>query len=185
MPVPTSQEPPFTRSLADGRCMLVREVEPEDRFLIETGFRELSVQSRFFRFMNAHPNLSEAELNRFAASSDADHFAIGAVETGEGPPLPAAIARYIRLPQAPGSAEIAITVVDRYQGLGIGGLLLAQLSDRAARDGIDTFVAHVSPMNRAMLGLLRRHGAQDVQSARDEVELRLPVPIASGVQSAA
>jgi RimJ/RimL family protein N-acetyltransferase len=164
---------PFTHRPTGGSEILVRAVTPEDRFLIESGFDELSAQSRFFRFMNAHPNLTEAELNRFAASSDADHCAIGAVETDGGHPV--AIARYIRLPGAADTAEVAVTVIDTYQGHGIGRLLLRALAHEATVQGIDAFVAYMHPDNRAMIGLLSSLGGTRVGREPGEIEMRVPL----------
>ena len=64
------------------------------------------------------------------------------------------IARYIRRLGEPSAAEIAVTVTDDWQGKGLGGELLTQLSDRPCQEGISRFVALVAADNAAMAGLL-------------------------------
>ena len=56
-----------------------------------------------------------------------DHFAMAAVL--DQPPYPGmAISRYIRSFEDPSEAEWAVTVVDKYQGLGLGRILLYVIS---------------------------------------------------------
>ena len=62
------------------------------------------------------------------------------------------------LPDQPGVAEVAVTVTDRYQGRGLGGLLLDALRPAAVRASLGCFVYLVDPTNRPMLRLLRRCG---------------------------
>ena len=52
-------------------------------------------------------------------------------------------------------AEVAVAVADRYQGRGIGRLLLQALRPAASRAGLATFVYLVDPTNRPALALLR------------------------------
>ena len=53
-----------------------------------------------------------------------------------------------------------MTVADRFQGRGIGGLLLDALGRAAVGVGVDMLVYLVDPTNRPMLGLLRRLGVE-------------------------
>ena len=69
------------------------------------------------------------------------------------------IARYVRDREDPHAAEIAVTVIDGWQGRGLGTELLAQLSERACQEGIRRFTAAVAADNAAMTGLLRNLGA--------------------------
>jgi protein lysine acetyltransferase len=65
------------------------------------------------------------------------------------------VARYVRNADDPYAAEIAITIVDDWQGRGLGTELLAQLSDRARSEGIRRFTALVAADNVAVAALLR------------------------------
>ena len=68
-------------------------------------------------------------------------------KTGEG----LGVARYVRNPERPDAAEVAVTVIDDRQGKGIGTLLLEVLSARAREEGIATFTALMLAANEAML----------------------------------
>src|SRR5450755_4955698 len=61
-----------------------------------------------------------------------------------------------RRPQA---AEIAVTIVDDWQGRGLGTELLSQLTDRAQQEGIRCFTALVAEDNKTIAGLLRNVSA--------------------------
>ena len=56
----------------------------------------------------------------------------------------------------PHTAEIAIVVVDEYQGRGLGSLLLDLLITIARKNGLDALCGYVLPENRAMIRLLKR-----------------------------
>ena len=58
------------------------------------------------------------------------------------------------------AAEIAVTVIDDWQGRGLGTELLARLSERACQEGIRRFTAAVAADNAAMAGLLRNFGGR-------------------------
>jgi RimJ/RimL family protein N-acetyltransferase len=60
------------------------------------------------------------------------------------------------------AAEIAVTVIDGWQGRGLGTELLARLSERACQEGIRRFTAAVAADNAPMTGLLRNLGADVV-----------------------
>ena len=172
---------PFSATLNNGTRVTIREVTQADRPLLEVGFAHLSDRAKYFRFLSTRNDLTPAELDRFTASNGPDHIAIGALVEGTTPPEPIGIARYIRLPQMPQSgdtraditAEIAITIVDRYQHQGLGRLLLDELSILATRNGITAFSALVHSENRAMLGLLAQRGGKLSRLSGSEVEVRL------------
>jgi len=168
---------PLVTRLPTGEEVTVRAVLPEDAGHVRTGFDQLSEQSRFFRFLNAHPALTESDLARIAAGNDADHMAIGAL-TREDHPAPMGIARYIRFAGAPERAEMAVTIVDRFQRRGLGRLLVTALGDQAVADGITCFVAFVHARNEGMLALLRGMGARTAARHGSELELHLPLPVA-------
>jgi len=124
---------------------------------LRTAFARLSARSRQLRFLTAKNTLSEAELRFLTEVDHHDHEALGALSAdGRG----VGIARYIRDPGDPKAAEIAVTIVDDWQGRGLGTELLAQLSDRARQAGICRFTATVAYGNAAMVALLQNMGAE-------------------------
>lgn len=87
------------------------------------------------------------------------------------------VARYVRDPARPEAAELAVTVIDEWQGRGLGTLLLEAISLRAREEGINTFTALMLADNTEMMDLLERLGAVrivDRAAGTVEVEVRIP-----------
>jgi RimJ/RimL family protein N-acetyltransferase len=144
--------------LRDGSEVLIRQVRGSDAPLLADGFARLSARSRQMRFLSPKRSLSAAELRFLTEVDHHDHEAIGALSPADGRGV--GIARYIREPGDPTAAEIAVTIVDDWQGRGLGTELLARLSDRARQAGIRRFTATVAYGNTAMTGLLQNMGAE-------------------------
>jgi|SRR6478672_8852076 GNAT superfamily N-acetyltransferase len=112
--------------LRDGSAVLIRPVRRADAPLLADGFTDVDHH---------------------------DHEALGALDHADGRGV--GIARYIRDAADPQAAEIAVTVIDDWQGRGLGTELMAQLSERARSEGIRRFTALVAADNPAMARLLR------------------------------
>jgi RimJ/RimL family protein N-acetyltransferase len=139
--------------LRDGSHVLIRPVRSSDAPLLADGFTRLSATSRWMRFLTPKKELSPAELRYLTDLDHHDHEALGALDHGNGRGV--GIARYIRHTGDPYAADIAVTIVDAWQGRGLGTELLARLSDRARHEGIHRFTALVAAENVAVARLLR------------------------------
>jgi RimJ/RimL family protein N-acetyltransferase len=140
--------------LRDGSTVLIRQVQSADAPLLADGFARLSARSRQLRFLTPKQALSPAELRYFTDVDHHDHEALGALYDADGRGV--GIARYVRDADDSQAAEIAVTIIDDWQGRGLGTELMAQLSERARSEGIRRFTALVAADNPAMAGLLRR-----------------------------
>ena len=164
--------------LRDGSEVLIRAVRPEDKPLFVAGWKHLSEESVRRRFLHPRNGLSLDELAFFTEIDHVDHEAIGALggATREG----IGVARYVRSPERPHVAEAAVTVIDAWQGRGLGGKLLRRLCARATDNGIRVFVASLFASNEAMLTLFEHLGRVDVMR-RDgpvlEIVVELPVEL--------
>ena len=118
------------------------------------GFARLSPESRYRRFLAAMPELTEEMVRYLTVIDHHDHEAIVALDdkTGEG----IGVARYVRSKERPDVAEVAVTVIDDWQGRGLGTLLLEAISARARAEGIRTFSALVLATNHEMIDLFKR-----------------------------
>jgi RimJ/RimL family protein N-acetyltransferase len=154
--------------LRDGSEVVIRQIHRDDAPLLADGFARLGPESRRLRFLRRKDELTPAELRYFTDIDHHDHEALGALDLAARGGV--GVARYVRDASDPQSAEIAVTVVDDWQGRGLGTELLAQLSGRARAAGIRRFTALVSADNAAMIALLRRLCADPVHREHGTVE---------------
>jgi len=157
--------------LRDGSAVLIRQVRSADAPLLADGFARLSAASRQMRFLGVKKTLSAAELRYFTDVDHHDHEALAALDLAVGHGV--GIARYIRDAHDPRAAEIAVTIVDDWQGRGLGAELLARLSDRARQEGIRRFTALADAGNVAVAALLRNAGARIVRRGRGTVDYEI------------
>ncbi|MEM1418730.1 MAG: GNAT family N-acetyltransferase [Myxococcota bacterium] len=155
--------------LRDGTHALIRPVLPTDAPALVEGFAALSPESRASRFLAPLSRLSPEQVAYFTEVDGKDHVALGAAvpdprhphgERGLG------VARWVRLAEVADLAEIAVTVRDDAQGLGVGSLLLEALALDAWDHGVRRFLATMHEDNARMRALLRRVGDEE----RREVE---------------
>lgn len=155
--------------------LAIRPISPDDKPALREGFERLSEQSRYRRFLSPHDALSDAELRYLTEVDHHDHEALVAVEprTGAG----VGVARYVRSGKDPASAELAVAVVDDWQGRGVGTRLATALAARARDEGITTFTALVLTENQLMLNLARALGeARIINREAGTVELAIELP---------
>src|SRR3954463_1268976 len=147
--------------LRDGSRVIVRPVRPGGRGLFVAGFERMSGESRYRRFMSHKKKLSERELDFFTRLDHDLHEAIGAIDAATGGA--AGGARLHPRADDPQVAEAAVTVVDDWQGKGLGGLLLQRLTARARELDVKHFEASLFTTNKAMLRLFEKLGCMRLE----------------------
>ena len=140
--------------LPDGTPVRLRFIDPSDRALLADGLARLSPQSRHQRFLVPKSSFSDAELSYLTEVDGRDHVAIVAVLEDEPSQL-VAVGRFVRDPQRPDEAEVAITVGDPLQGMGLGRTIGIALADIARATGIRRFTASLLGTNVAAHRLFR------------------------------
>jgi GNAT superfamily N-acetyltransferase len=166
---------PFDFKLRDGRRVRIRPVVPGDEALMAAGVARLSPRSRFYRFHRPVDQLSPEELRQLTATDGSNHVAWGAIAIDE-PGMPGVgVARYVRSQEEPARAEVSVTVVDDFQGAGLGRTLVQTLALTALENGISRFVVRVLPSNGAGLRLLRRFGVSRGWLERRDVVFEVPL----------
>ncbi|HKY75306.1 MAG TPA: GNAT family N-acetyltransferase, partial [Acidimicrobiia bacterium] len=148
-------------TLKDGSRVILRPGLPADRALLAREFERLSPESRYRRFFTPMKVMSPRLLDYLTSMDYVDHFAWAALSAEPGPdgePRGVGVSRYIRLSDRT-AAEMAVTVVDDWQGQGLGRILLDALVLEALENGITRFEGDVLAENGPMQELLRRTGA--------------------------
>ena len=163
--------------LRDGSHVRVRPGRRSDGALLLRGFQRLSPESRYRRFLTSMPRLPEATVRRLVDLDHHDHEAMIALDEQGTEAL--GVSRYVRDPARPDAAEVAVTVVDDWQGRGLGTLLLEVISARAREEGVRTFTALMLAGNQDMMDLFRHLGpVRVVDHAAGTVEIEVPIPAA-------
>src|SRR5919108_2987844 len=124
--------------LRDGSTVHLRPVRPEDYEAVHEFLRGLSDTSRWFRFFSGSANLEQAA--RWASEVDYRR-RYGLVATAG-----AQIMAHAGYQLTDGDrAEVAFAVADRFQGRGLGTILLGHLAEMAGEGGVNVFEAEVLP----------------------------------------
>ena len=152
--------------LRDGTPALIWPLDPGDRKAVREGFEQLSVDSRYHRFLATVPHLSDAQLDHLVGEVDGvDHVALALVVIDEDHlGVPVAVARMIRYQQEPTAADVAVTVLDEWHGRGVATALLDELM-RQRPAGITELVTTITADNEASLAMLRSLGRTTVTPA--------------------
>ena len=140
-------------ALRDGSVAHIRPIRPEDEPQLLALLRGLSDDDRRLRFFSLGNDLSRTAHDE--AEVDNVH-SVGLLVTVGSPERIVGHALYA--PAGEGRAEVAFAISAEYQGRGLATILLGQLSDVAAANGIETMEAIVLPENRRMLQVLRESG---------------------------
>jgi RimJ/RimL family protein N-acetyltransferase len=162
--------------LLNGTRVLIRPIEPDDKAKLAEGLRQLSNESIRKRFLAAKPRFSSAELRYLTELDGVNHIALVAVLAGN-PDVLVGVARCVRLPDRPDTAEMAIVVGDPWQGQGLGRALATALADAAVAVGIRRFAATLladnEPARRLMRTFARRLEEGTVSGGVREVLVEL------------
>lgn len=171
----TTPHPPTEVTLADGQSVTLREIRADDKGGIAAGFEALGPRSRYRRFFAPMNRLSDADLRYLTEVDHTDHEAVVGLDPQGGP---VGVARYVRT-DSPTEAEVAVAVVDAWQGRGVATALLERLIERARENGVERFLASVLEENEEALELFRSVSPDDPDPRREvpgQVELVINLP---------
>jgi RimJ/RimL family protein N-acetyltransferase len=143
------------RTLKDGSKVHVRSIRADDKHALSDALAHLSPASAHARFLTAKRRFSASELRYLTEVDGRDHVAL-VVELPGQPGNIAAVGRWVRLPEAPDTAEFAIVVGDHLQGKGLGSILAEDLAALAKAHGITRFTATALSDNQAIVRIMER-----------------------------
>lgn len=134
----------------------IRPLTRDDAAAVDAVFAGLSARGRYLRFHTPVARLTTAMRAALLDVDGGDRAALVAEvrRPGRWGRIPVGIARMVRT--GAGEAELAVAVVDDWQGRGVGGRLLTELGDLARDLGYDRLFGLVLPENGAVVTLLQR-----------------------------
>jgi ribosomal protein S18 acetylase RimI-like enzyme len=173
--MPDAAEYSAAEVLRNGRRIEVRALRPSDRADLLAAVDRTSAQSLYRRFFGARRGFTDQEIASFLKVDFVRHVALVAVVEEGGQPVIVGGGRYVVV--GPGKAEVAFTVVDQYQGQGIGAALLRHVATIARTAGLEELTAEVLPDNGAMLKVFETSGLLvDVKREPGVVHVTLRLP---------
>jgi GNAT superfamily N-acetyltransferase len=146
-----------------GTELEIRSIEPGDKPALAAAVDQSSDEAVYRRFLNPHGRLTAAELRYLTEVDHRDHEALLAIDPVSHTSV--GVARYVRDRDRHDTAEIAVAVLESWQGRGVGRALLHRLADRARDEGITRFTALMLSDNRPMRRLLADLGTTRLLSA--------------------
>lgn len=147
-------------------AITIRTMQPEDRAIEEAFVRDLSPESRYFRFHTALPALTPEMTERFIHLDYPDQMALIACIGGAQSERQIGVTRYARSEKG-GTADLGIAIADAWQGKGLGTELLRRLLVLADQAGIRQLSADVLYENHRMRSLARDLGFRLAPSQTD------------------
>lgn len=145
---------------SDGRSYVVRTIQPFDREHLVAGLAKMSPATRFQRFLTDRTDFSPEELDFLLACDGQNHIAYVCHALGtdgeecEG----VAAARFFREADNPEWGEAAIVVIDDWQNIGVGSVLLDTLAEHCRRSGVRGWRATILADNDRAIKLLSKVG---------------------------
>jgi RimJ/RimL family protein N-acetyltransferase len=136
----------------------IASILPKNKKQISDGLKEMSSASIRNRFLGSKKEFSDKELEYLTALDGWNHYALG-IEEGSGKSRGIAIIRLVRSSEFHQEAEVAITIIDEYQGKGMGTFLINLIILAALERGITRLSFTFLPQNLAIQKLIRKAGA--------------------------
>ena len=157
--------------LSDGTDITIRPIRPEDASIEQSFVRELSPQSKYFRFMQSLNELTREMLVRFTQLDYNRELALIAVLEQGGEETELGVARYVMNPDGQ-SCEFALVVADEWQRKGIGSRLMNALIEAARARGLRSMSGEILATNRHMLELAESLGFE-LHTSPDDPGIRV------------
>ncbi len=152
-----------------GVSLCVRGIRPDDEPALRAAFAQLSPSARYARFRGVGTP-SDAQWRYLADVDGERHVAMVAIDpAGEI----VGVARFV-CGRELGQAEVAFTIADKLQRMGLGRILLETLLPLARSRGVNTLVAYTSAENQGMVRLFLSRGGRHVSTHQGEAVLTLP-----------
>ncbi len=143
--------------LPDGTNVSIRPIRPEDAEIEQEFIRNLSEESRFFRFMSVLKELNSAMLARFTQIDYDREMALIATTLEQGREIEIGVTRYAINPDGE-SCDFALVVADAWHGRGIGSHLMSCLISAARTRGLRVMHGDVLADNMKMLKRMEAFG---------------------------
>ncbi len=159
--------------LPNGKDIVIRPIRPEDAEIEDMFVRNLSPESKYFRFMQSLQELTHDMLVRFTQIDYDREMAFIATTEVKGEEAEIAVGRYVTNPDG-NSCEFALVVGDEWRRLGIGTKIMMALIEVAKSRGLKAMEGEILTENVKMLSLARKLGFM-IRPVPDDPTVQLAV----------
>lgn len=180
LPYPADREMEWP--LRDGRHYVIRPLHPHDAEMLQDMVKNLSPESRYFRFASTLRELSERMLARFTLIDYDREMALVAIYTERNPKDDGSfteseriigVSRYVTNPDKR-TCEFSLLVADDFASQGLGSRLMHSIIDVARSRGLASIEGLVLNDNTKMLALMRKLDFS-IKASEEDREFRLCV----------
>jgi RimJ/RimL family protein N-acetyltransferase len=169
--------------LHDGTQVEIRPIAAGDGPALSAAYDRLSDETKYRRFMAVKPHLTGTDVRYLTRIDGSRHVALVATLAGRSDQI-IAVARFVRLPNDPHTAEFAIVVGDPHQGKGLGSALMERLAATAVEQGVKRFIGTMLADNVPAHRLTNRLAGQLAHERHlgpvDELEVELTLGAGGG-----
>ncbi len=138
----------------NGMVITIRPIRPEDAEMEQEFVKNLSDESKYYRFMDTLRELTQSMLVRFTQIDyDREMALVATLPEKDGKTVQIAVARYVTNPDGE-TVEFALAVADAWQKHGIGRKLMSALIESARIKGYRAIVGDVLSQNTKMFRLM-------------------------------
>ena len=183
-PAPESLPPGYPAHLertwrtADGTCVRLRPLRPDDAEREAAFIRGLSAETLHLRLQYNAREISEQDIARMLDLDYRDRMAVAAL-VGEPPDETiVGVSRYARIGDSD-NADCAIVVTDAWHGRGVGTELMRSLGLAARENGIRTLVGTSLAENQRIQDWARRFGYEARTEPYSGGEVRITLDLTS------
>ncbi len=164
----------FFYPIRDSTYACFKALEESDRDLYIAGFKKLSETSIYHRFFGFKKELTPTQIDELMNVDNYNHIAWTAFDIVDDEPMGIGLGRFKRSKTITTEAELGLTVIDEYQGKGVGSILLAIMYYLGGSVGIETFTGVILVNNVRLIRRFYDLGAQ-FKRINNEYEMRLPI----------
>lgn len=164
----------FFYPIKDSTFICFKSLEPSDRERYIEGYKKLSPDSVYHRFFGFIKELTTEQIDEFLNTDNRNHIAWSAFDIVDEEPVGIGVARFKRSLTNPNEAELGLTVIDQYQNLGVGTVLLAVMYYLSGSLDIKTLTGIILADNVRLIRRFHDLGAEFTRRS-NEYEMRLPI----------
>lgn len=161
--------------LKRGRTVQLRPIRPEDGVSLKKMVKNMSAESRYFRFMHAINDLSPQLIAQFTKLDYDRQMAFVAVDNDANV---VGVSRYTMSTDRL-SAEFAVSIADDWQGQGLASSLMKLVIEHATAQGLERMTGDVLVTNNPMRGLMKSLGFTAKTDPNDRELLLFTLPLSN------